>query len=102
MTSEFYLTFVLDVFEHMKIDEIKEILNTLETELIIFRVPVGCETKREFILNTARSDKTHITCLTKEEWIKIFKECRYELFFKLNLMTIFDSEGVLSCVFKRK
>ncbi|MHA2067848.1 MAG: methyltransferase domain-containing protein, partial [Candidatus Thorarchaeota archaeon] len=40
LTRENYLTFILDVFEHLTIEEIVKILSTLNSELIIFRVPV--------------------------------------------------------------
>lgn len=96
-----YLTFMLDVLEHISIDEIKVILSKLDSQYIVFRVPVVEQSGHDFSLSVSKRDKTHITKLTVVEWKLLFFSAGYEVFFHLNLNTIWHSAGVMSVIFKK-
>lgn len=97
-----YITYALDVFEHMDVSEVKRTLRDLNTHFLIVRIPVAEIDDGPMILSTAESDPTHITKLTKRSWGDIFSECGYDLFFLFNLKTIWNSKGVLSAMYIKK
>ena len=91
--------FALDDFEHMSIREVKDVLNEVDAKIFIARIPVAFKKGEGFFLEESRKDITHINCLTKEEWEKIFQECGFNLISLLNFDKIWDSKGVLSRVY---
>lgn len=95
------ITLVLDVFEHMQIAEIQDVLLNLHSKYIIFRAPVSTKNGGPLHLEISQRDPTHITRLTKFQWSKLFSEYGFERQFNLNLYTMYDSEGVLCAIFRR-
>ena len=89
------LMFALDVFEHMKDEEISNILEKVKFPNLIVRIPSSVDGET-FHLEVSRRDPTHINCKTKEQWISFFEKMGYKSIVKLNLFSIYDSDGV-SC-----
>lgn len=89
----------LDVFEHMELAELKNVILDIGAQLILVRIPVAKKSGGKFVLEVSNCDETHITCLTKFEWEEFFFNCGYKLKEILNCQTIWDSEGVLSRVY---
>jgi hypothetical protein len=87
------IVIALDVFEHMTISEVSKVLD-LNPKALIVRIPTSMDGGKTFHLEVSRQDPTHITCMTKEQWIQVFKNHGYETFLELNLYTIYDSPGV--------
>lgn len=94
-TIDWTLTTCHDVLEHMPEYEIYAFLCNLKTKFLLVRIPVSAVDDGEMILQTAKNDPTHITPLTKDSWETLFKRCGFRLACRLNLYTIWDSEGVL-------
>jgi hypothetical protein len=98
--NEVYKTLIaLDVFEHMLLKDIRCVLEAVEPEIILARIPIADKVGEEFFLEVARRDNTHITCLTKSQWEEFFSKYGYKLCQVLNLKTIWDSKGVLSRIY---
>lgn len=93
--KEYGLTFALDVLEHMNMDQVLDLLNTLETETIVFRMPICAKEGEDYVLDCSRKDPTHRIRMTREEWEEVFNQAGYYCV-DLNLPTIYCSEGVYS------
>jgi hypothetical protein len=89
------VTFILDVLEHMKVDEIHSLFDRLVTNVIVFRIPVCKNEGEDYVLECSRRDPTHNIRWTKEQWKTFFEQRGYNVH-KLNLHTIYNSEGVYS------
>lgn len=87
------IVIALDVLEHMTIPEVSQLLGLMPKALIV-RIPTSMDDGKTFHLEVSRRDPTHITCMTKEQWIQVFKDHGYKTFLELNLYTIYDSPGV--------
>ena len=99
-TGEFELGIFLDVLEHMTDSEIGELFNNIKIKRILVRIPCAIETNPSiFHLEVSRRDKTHINCKTDKEWILFFQNLGYNNHFRLNLTTIYDSDGCFCCLF---
>jgi len=99
--NEFDIVFVLDVLEHMTDDQIDEFFKKIKSKIIIYRIPVSNNGGKNFVLEVSNNDKTHINCKEKKDWVELFKKYNYNFNIKLNLNTIYDSEGVMcGIVFK--
>ena len=90
----FNIMFCLDVLEHMEDASIRAAFSMFPSDTLIVRIPCSTNEGKSFHLDVSNRDKSHINCKTKEEWIKFFKYFGYNNVFKLNLLTIYDSEGV--------
>lgn len=97
----YYMITMLDVLEHMEFEKITELFCHLQAEYLVLRIPVTHSVGGKFILNVSENDKSHITRMPKDEWIKLFKALGYDLLIYLNLYSIYDSEGVLACIMKK-
>lgn len=75
----------LDVFEHMRDSEIKEVVETIEPKTLVVRAPVSTDGGKSFHLAVSRADKTHINCKTVEQWVTFFQDVGYSRCLKLNL-----------------
>ena len=93
--------FALDVFEHMSIEQVKNVLNEVEAKILITRIPVTIKKGENFLLEESKKDFTHINCLEKEEWEIIFQECGFNFISLLKFDSIWDSQGVLSRVYEK-
>ena len=101
LSSRAHVTFMLDVLEHMTDEDVNHCISWLRTEYIIIRMPVTDTYGGELLLPSSRRDKTHINVKTKSGWLKVFSDYGYEPLFKLNLFSIWDSDGVLAVVLKK-
>ena len=98
--GEFDLGIFLDVLEHMTDQQIKQLFKTITVEKLLVRIPCAIDTNPSiFHLEISRKDKKHINCKTSKEWILFFKDLGYQNCFRLNLTTIYDSDGCFCCVF---
>jgi len=93
--NNFDICFVLDVFEHMTDDEIDVFFSKIKSNLIVYRIPISNNKGKNFVLDVSNNDPTHINCKERENWIDLFKQYGYNFNIKLNLKTIYDSEGVM-------
>ncbi len=94
--SKNYTTvFALDVLEHLETDQLINFFNQIQTQLLIFRIPICEKENEDYVFEVSRNDPTHIICWTKEQWKTFFKEYKYHAV-DLNLHTIYCSDGVYS------
>ena len=99
-SGNYELGIFLDVIEHMTDQEIHELFSKIEVNRILVRIPCAIETNPSmFHLEVSRRDETHINCKTDKEWISFFERLGYQNHFRLNLTTIYDSEGCFCCLF---
>jgi 2-polyprenyl-3-methyl-5-hydroxy-6-metoxy-1,4-benzoquinol methylase len=93
--------FMLDVLEHIKVEEIKNLLGIIKCNDLLIRIPVSLKEGETFALEVSRKDKSHIQCHTKEWWNNIFTEYGYKEYDIVNKDNIYESDGVLSRVYRR-
>lgn len=101
VVNKFDLMFCLDVFEHMTDDQIKNCLDMFNPDILIVRIPCANFNESDYYLQISRNDPTHINCKDKNQWIDFFKKFGYSKFKKLDLLTIYDSVGVMSFIFQK-
>ena len=89
------------MLEHMKPEEIHDILRSISTNYILVRIPVSKQDGGGYIYPVSNKDPTHITALTKESWRSLFKFDGYQELARINLPNIWDSEGVLCALYAR-
>jgi 2-polyprenyl-3-methyl-5-hydroxy-6-metoxy-1,4-benzoquinol methylase len=92
------LMFCLDVFEHMIDNQILECLSTFDPNILIVRIPCADFNQDEYFLDISKNDPTHINCKDKNQWFDFFKKSGYKNFVRLDLLTIYDSTGVMSYI----
>jgi hypothetical protein len=98
--GDFELGIFLDVLEHMTDQQILDLFNKIKVEKLLVRIPCAVESDPTvFHLEVSRNDQTHINCKTDKDWISFFKNLGYEKYFRLNLTTIYDSDGCFCCLF---
>jgi cyclopropane fatty-acyl-phospholipid synthase-like methyltransferase len=96
----FDLGIFLDVLEHMTDQQILDLFEKIKVKNLLVRIPCSIESNpRVFHLEVSRKDETHINCKTDIEWISFFKNLGYKNHFRLNLNTIYDSDGCFCCIF---
>ena len=83
-----------DVFEHMHNSEIKKTLSLFQSKILIVRIPCSID-GNQFVLDISKQDPTHINCKTKKSWTKFFSQFGYDTILPLNLLTIYDTPGVM-------
>lgn len=88
----------LDVLEHIQYNDLAAIVSNFP-DIVVIRVPVAAIKDGDFYYKVSRLDKTHITCLTKQQWKEYFSSFGYQTCLELNLSTIYNSKGVFSAVF---
>jgi len=91
------VTFSLDVFEHMTEKELDAIMNQIDTRALVMRVPICANEGEDYVLECSRADPTHIIRWTREQWSAYLVTKGY-VPLEINLHTIYNSEGVYSCV----
>lgn len=89
-----------DVFEHMDIDRVKAVVQELEPDYLLVRIPVSEIDGGKYVLSVSEKDVTHITRMTKKSWIKLLDNCGYNWMFDVNLGLIYDSPGVMCSMFR--
>ena len=93
--------FALDVLEHLTEGQLVEFLTNLDARHLLVRVPVCGEPGGPYLLPSAEADPTHVLRKTKPLWDLAFGHFRWRKAFRLNLNTIWDSEGVLVAVYEK-
>lgn len=96
--NKFDLMFCLDVFEHMSDNQIVECLSTFDPDILVVRIPCADFNQATYFLEISKNDPTHINCKDKSQWIDFFKKNGYKTFIKLDLLTFYDSTGVMSYI----
>ncbi len=84
----------LDVFEHMNDLDIANAIQKYFPVAIVARMPIARNGEQSFALEVSRKDKTHINCKTRTQWEQFFRNLGFSVVLRLNMRTIFDSEGV--------
>ena len=84
--------------EHMPDDCINEWLDNFKTRSMVVRMPVAVRSGEDFHLAVSRRDPTHVNCKTKDEWKDLLKKYGFDVFLHLNLLTLYDTDGVFSCL----
>lgn len=100
--NNFDVMFCLDVLEHMNDEKIIDVFSNIQSNILIVRIPCALEGQSDFHLEISKVDKTHINCKSKKQWIKFITQFGYDHFIKLNLNTIYDSDGVFCAAFLKK
>jgi len=95
---------ILDVLEHCKLKEIKRIFNNIKSGKcrILVRIPVSAVEGDDYLLECSKKDKTHIQCHSKTWWHKLFLSLGFDVCQIVRQKTIYDSDGVLVWILKRK
>lgn len=104
LNENYHIISFLDVLEHMSDNEIENLLKKIHGNKLLIRIPVASEEsilKSKFHLVISNLDKTHINCKTKKSWIEFFNKIGYRIMFKVNLSSIYDSEGVLCAILEK-
>jgi 2-polyprenyl-3-methyl-5-hydroxy-6-metoxy-1,4-benzoquinol methylase len=96
--NKFDLMFSLDVFEHMYDHQILNCLSTFDPDILVVRIPCADFNKNSYHLDISKNDPTHINCKDKDQWFDFFIKNEYKNFVKLDLLTIYDSTGVMSYI----
>ena len=96
--SNFDIMFCLDVLEHMTESQIDEMFSFYNANVLIARIPCSTNNGKSFHLDVSNADKTHITCMEKQNWINLLSRYGYNVFLPLHLYTIYDSPGVMCFV----
>lgn len=94
--------FAFDVFEHMELLEIEDVVKNAKPEVIVARIPVSINGGKSFALDVSNNDPTHITCLEKQQWIDFIDKLGYQISFRINLCTVYDTDGVFCFVAVKK
>lgn len=90
----------LDVLEHMEDDEIVEVFKNVKFNYVLVRIPCAVfSAPGQFYLDISRKDLTHINCKTDFDWINFFSDLGYKKYFRINMSTIYDSDGCFCCLF---
>jgi hypothetical protein len=98
----FDLGIFLDVLEHMTDDQIKVVFESIYFDKILVRIPCSIDDiPDKFFLEVSRKDETHINCKPPAQWIKIFNEIGFRNYHRLNMSTIYDSDGCFCALFIR-
>lgn len=101
LEQQFHCILFLDVLEHIPSGELKQILSRLQSKYIIVRVPVSAKEGENFVLKISQNDITHIQIHCKEWWEKLLNDHKYCLYKIFHKKYIYDSNGVLSRIYKR-
>jgi SAM-dependent methyltransferase len=99
--KQYYLTIVLDVFEHMFDNEVEGVLKKLNTDFILVRLPVKLEGENDFHLEVSRKDPSHVNCKTESEWNDKFWKYGYRFVEYVNEETIYNSDGCYCAFFEK-
>lgn len=100
LEGNFDLGIFLDVLEHMEDSDIKILFDKINFKNVLVRIPCAIKTDPgKFYLEISRKDPTHINCKTDEDWIKFFEELGFKRHFRINMSTIYDSDGCFCCLF---
>lgn len=106
------LMIALDVFEHMKPEQIEDLFDKIHPEYLLVRIPLAVENGGKFVLNISEQDPTHITRYTREQWkysLQQYMSTAESLFlrktpgthlFDINLSHIYDTPGVMCSLFR--
>ena len=91
--THYGLTFALDVFEHMTVDQFNGFIAQVRTKVLVFRMPICREGEEDYHLECSRQDSTHIIRWTRAQWEAQFRKHGF-VPLPINLHTIYNSEGV--------
>jgi SAM-dependent methyltransferase len=95
---DFDIIFCLDVLEHMTESQIDEMFSFYNANVLVARIPCSTNDGKSFHLDVSNTDKTHINCMEKPDWINLLSRYGYNVFLPLHLYTIYDSPGVMCFV----
>lgn len=91
--------FAFDVFEHIPILDLHDILDTIKTNWMFVKIPVPKRSGERFILDVSNQYRDHINSYDKNTWDHIFRQHGYSLYKLMNHTSYYDSEGVLSAAY---
>jgi len=92
--------FAFDVFEHMEDEDIVTAIKIFTPDTLLVRIPCSVDGK-DFHLDISKRDPTHINCKTKEQWMAFFMKCEYNQFERIDLYTVYDTDGVMCYLCRR-
>ena len=95
--ESFNMIICLDVLEHMPDEEIHQTFALYQSQIMIVRIPCSIDGKR-FVFDISNQDQTHINRKAKAAWVKLLSQVGYETILPLNLLTIYDTPGVMSAL----
>lgn len=86
------ITLALDVLEHLTEDQLEDFLSTLQTNVLIFRMPTVLEGEDDYHIKEARTDPTHLIRWTDDQWYEEFESHGYYVM-PLMMEHIYAAEG---------
>lgn len=86
------ITFALDVLEHLNEEELDRFVSNIQSDVLVFRMPIVREGDDDYYLAVARRDPTHLIRWTKQQWVDFFIAKGY-LPIDLNLPSIYCTVG---------
>lgn len=92
--KSFDIIICLDVLEHMTDKEIYQVFSLFKSDMMIIKIPCSIDGKK-FVFDISNRDQTHINCKTKKDWVKLLTRLGYQTILPLNLLTIYDTPGVM-------
>jgi 2-polyprenyl-3-methyl-5-hydroxy-6-metoxy-1,4-benzoquinol methylase len=95
------LMIALDVFEHLEEYELADVLDNVNCEYMLIRIPVTRVTWGKYILQVSENDPTHHIRWTKDDWDGFFEGHGFTQMFTLNLGSIYDTDGVFCAMYKK-
>lgn len=101
LEDQFDVIFLLDVLEHIDIEELNLILETIKCNKLVIRMPVAKNEGEDFVLDVSKNDKTHIQVHSKDWWLSLFNKYGYYVFNPIVTESIYDSDGVIAGVLIR-
>lgn len=99
--KQYKLTTALDVFEHMFDEDVNLVLNLLNTEFLIVRIPVKLDGENDFHLEVSRRDPSHVNCKTKKEWVELIQSFGFKFLTEIKTENIYDTPGVFCGYFQK-
>lgn len=103
LEKEWDCVLLLDVLEHIELEELKNILKLINSDSVVARIPVALKEGEELVLEVSRNDKSHIQVHDKKWWINtIFEYSKLNTVQPLYEKCIYESTGVMSRIFRRK
>ena len=106
LNKDYDYVVVLDVLEHCTDYDLWNIMLKLRDNKrirkVVLRVPVSLKEGDDFAFEVSKNDKTHIQIHCRKWWEKLFSDYGFVIDKTLRKEFIFDSDGVMACVMKRK
>jgi SAM-dependent methyltransferase len=101
LKKEYDCFLFFDSLEHNYVSFIENILYSIKSQYLFIRIPVSEYGSNNFFLDVSRRDPTHVTCMSKQSWLQLFKRFQFEEIYRFKGKYIWDSPGVLCAILQK-